>query len=70
MLAVAVRRERDRHRRLNGRTDGKTIAIAPRIDSQCCSVLSLPRMGFRWALPDRPADQKSGLSACGIGWRF
>src|SRR6266478_6688849 len=33
-----ARRERYRHRQHSGRADGKTIAIAPRVDSQCCSV--------------------------------
>jgi hypothetical protein len=63
-------RERYRHRQLSGRADGKTIAIAPRVDSQCCSVWRCRGYVSVELLPDRLADQKSGLSACGIGWRF
>jgi hypothetical protein len=57
-------------RRVRLLMDGKTVAIAPRVDNQCRSVWRCCGYVLSELLPDGLADQKSGLSACGIGWRF
>src|SRR5260370_3511635 len=57
-------------RRVRLLRDGKTIAITPRVDNQGRSVWRCRGYVSGELLPDRLADQKSGLSACGIGWRF
>jgi hypothetical protein len=61
-------RKRYRHGHLSGRAAGKTIAIAPRVHSQCCSVCALLANTFSGELlAHRLTHQKSGLSVCGIG---
>ena len=51
-------------------TDGKAIAITPRVDSRYCGVDFVADTLSMSFYPDRLADQKSDLSACGIGSRF
>src|SRR5260370_5095749 len=57
-------------RRVRLLRDGKTIAIAPRVDKPMLQRWHCRGYVSGELLPDRLADQNSGLSAFRIGWSF